>query len=56
MRWVDNTTKTLGPYLSGGIVIPVKPMRPRTKYAATVTIKDGASTLTRSWSFTTARH
>ena len=56
VRWVDNATKTLGPYLSGGIVIPVKPMRPKTRYTASVTIKDGPSTLTHSWSFTTAKH
>ncbi len=55
VRWVDNSTKALGEYLSGGILLPVKPLRGRTRYTATVTVKDGTGSLTRTWSFTTAR-
>jgi hypothetical protein len=54
VRWVDNATQTLGPYLAGGIVIPVAPLRPHTTYVATVTVRDGGGTLTRRWHFTTA--
>jgi carboxypeptidase family protein len=55
IRWVDNTTRELGEYLSGGILLPVKPMHGRTKYNATVTVKDGSGSLSHSWSFTTSR-
>jgi len=54
IRWVDNSTPTLGPYLSGGILIPVKPLSRDTVYTAAVVIKDGLGKLTHSWSFTTA--
>jgi hypothetical protein len=53
VRWVDTTTRTLGQYLAGGIVIPVDPLRSQTTYRATVAVRDGARTLTRSWSFST---
>ena len=53
VRWVDNATRTIGPYLAGGIVIPVDPLRPATTYRATVAVRGGTRTLTRSWSFTT---
>lgn len=53
VRWVDSTTKTLGAYLAGGIVIPLRPLRPGTLYRASVTVRDGAGTLTRTWSFST---
>lgn len=55
VRWVDNSTKTLGEYLSGGILLPLKPLRGRTRYTTTVTVKDGTGSLTDTWSFTTAR-
>jgi Carboxypeptidase regulatory-like domain len=55
VKWVDNSTRTLGDYLSGGILIPVKPMRPRTRYTATVVVKVGSGTIRHTWSFTTAR-
>jgi hypothetical protein len=55
LRWVDNTTPTLGNYLTGGILIPVKPLAPRTRYAAYVLLHDGPGTISHSWSFTTAR-
>ena len=54
VRWVDSATRTLGPYLAGGIVIPVSPLRARSSYRASVIVGDGSRTLTRSWSFTTA--
>jgi hypothetical protein len=54
VRWVDNSTKTLGPYLTGGILLPVKPMRRRTRYTATVVVQHGSGSLRHSWSFTTA--
>jgi hypothetical protein len=53
VRWVDNATRTLGPYLAGGIVIPVSPLHGNTTYRATVVVQDGSRTLTRAWSFTT---
>jgi hypothetical protein len=53
VRWVDTTTRTLGQYLAGGIVIPVDPLRAQTTYRATVAVRNGARTLTRSWGFTT---
>jgi hypothetical protein len=53
VRWVDTTTRTLGPYLAGGIVIPIDPLKAATTYRATVAVRDGARTLTRGWSFTT---
>ncbi len=55
LRWVDNTTPTVGRYLTGAILIPVKPLRGRSTYEATVTVQDRAGTLTHSWSFTTAQ-
>ena len=54
VRSVDSTTRTLGPYLAGGIVIPVSPLRAQSRYRASVTVRDGSRTLTRAWSFTTA--
>jgi len=54
IRWVDNSTPTLGPYLSGGILIPVRPLSGDTRYTAAVVIKDGLGKLSHSWSFTTA--
>ena len=54
VRTVDSTTHTLGPYLAGGIIIPVRPLRALTTYRASVTVRDGAQTLTRAWSFTTS--
>jgi hypothetical protein len=54
LRWVSTTTKSIGPYLAGAIIIPVKPLTADTKYTATVKVKDGKETLSHSWSFTTA--
>jgi hypothetical protein len=54
VRWVDNTTRTIGRYLTGAIVIPVRPLRGRTTYRATVVMRDRSGTLSHSWTFTTA--
>jgi hypothetical protein len=54
LRWVDTTTKTVGPYLSGAVVIPVRPLAAATKYTVSVRVRDGKGTLTHGWSFTTA--
>jgi len=54
VRWVDNSTQTIGPYLTGGIILPVAPLAPGATYQATVSIQDGSGTLTHAWSFTTA--
>lgn len=53
VRVVDSGTRTIGPYLAGGILIPVHPLARTTTYRATVAVADGDRTLTRSWSFTT---
>jgi Carboxypeptidase regulatory-like domain len=53
LRWVDSQTPTVGRYLPGAILIPVKPLRPRTRYVASVSVQDRSATLTRRWSFTT---
>jgi hypothetical protein len=53
VRWVDSATRVVGPYLAGGILIPPRPLRPHTTYRASVTVQDGAATLTRVWRFTT---
>ena len=55
LRWVDNTTPTVGRYLTGAILIPVRPLRGRSTYQASVEVRDRSQTLTHSWSFTTAR-
>jgi hypothetical protein len=54
VRWVDSATPTLGPYLAGAILIPLRPLAPHTTYRAGVSVQDGAGTLTRVWRFTTA--
>jgi hypothetical protein len=54
--WVDSSTPNLGgSYLSmGGIVIPAKPLRPKTTYRASVTfVSDKGESLKHDWSFQT---
>jgi len=51
VRWVDNSTPTLGGYLTGGIIIPVKPLAASTAYTATAAIAGGSAA---TWTFTTA--
>ena len=53
LRWVDSQTPTVGRYLPGAILIPVKPLLPRTRYTAAVSVQDRSAALTRRWSFTT---
>ena len=53
LRWVDSQTPTVGRYLPGAILIPVRPLRPRTRYTASVSVQDRSATLSRRWSFTT---
>ncbi len=53
MRWIDSTSRTVGPYLAGAILIPLRPLAARTRYRATVTVQDGPRTLTHAWRFTT---
>jgi hypothetical protein len=47
----------LGNYLGpgAGIVIPVNPLRPETKYVASVTMKGNGMVVRRTWSFTTKK-
>ncbi len=54
VRWVDNTTRTIGRYLTGAILIPVRPLRRGSTYRASVVVQDRSATLTHDWSFTTA--
>lgn len=53
IKTVDNTTPTVGPDLSGGIIIPVKPLAPFTTYTASVTLVNGSGTISHTWSFKT---
>ncbi|HEX3830662.1 MAG TPA: carboxypeptidase-like regulatory domain-containing protein [Solirubrobacteraceae bacterium] len=53
LRWVDNSTRTVGRYLTGAILIPVRPLRAHSAYRATVVVQDRSGTVTHSWSFTT---
>jgi hypothetical protein len=53
LRHVDSTTPTVGRYLAGAILIPVKPLRHLSRYTATVKLQDRSGTLTRRWSFRT---
>ena len=54
VRWVDNSTQTIGPYLTGGIILPVAPLAPGASYQATVSVQAGSGTLSNAWGFTTA--
>ncbi len=55
VRWVDNTTEQIGPYLpTAGVVIPVRPLAPSSVYTASVGLSAGGHSITHTWSFTTA--
>jgi hypothetical protein len=54
VRSVGTTTKEIGPYLAGGILLPVKPLTAGTSYTVSVTVADGTGKLSHAWSFTTA--
>jgi hypothetical protein len=56
IRWVDQTTRKVGGFLAGGIIIPVAPLAANTRYTASVTLEAGADYIPRTshtWSFTT---
>ena len=54
LRWVDNTTPVVGPYLAtGGIIIPVSPLAGNMPYTASVTAEAAGESVTRSWTFVT---
>jgi hypothetical protein len=54
VRWVDNHTDQIGPYLPpGGIVIPAHPLARGAGYTASVAVVAGGEQLSRTWSFTT---
>jgi hypothetical protein len=53
VKTVDNATPKLGPYLAGGIIIPVKPLAPQSTYTASVTLANGSATISHTWSFRT---
>ncbi len=53
LRWVDSQTPTVGRYLTGAILIPVKPLRAHERYIATVRVRDRSATITRRWQFRT---
>jgi len=53
LRWVDSQTATVGRYLAGAILIPVKPLQQATRYTATVRVQDRSGMLARRWSFST---
>jgi hypothetical protein len=56
IRTVDNTVAQIGDLLApGGIIIPVDPLKPGRAYTAAATVTVGGRTLTRQWSFTTAK-
>ena len=56
IRTVDNTVADLGNQLApGAIVIPADPLKPGRTYTAAVTLRIAGRTLSRTWSFTTAK-
>jgi hypothetical protein len=57
IKWVDANTEEVGGYLTGAIVIPVKPLAANTTYTANVTLEANLSAglpeVSHQWSFTT---
>lgn len=53
IRTVDNTTDTIGPYLTGAIIIPVSPLPAGVRISASVTLAGSTGPITHSWTFTT---
>jgi hypothetical protein len=55
VEWVDQTTPTLGPYLTGGMIIPVNPLPEGVQIQASVVLNGPNGPITHNWSFTTAQ-
>ena len=55
VKTVDNTTGSIGPYLTGGIIIPVQPLPEGVPINASVTLAGASGPVTHSWTFTTAQ-
>lgn len=55
VEWVDQTTATLGPYLTGGMIIPVNPLPEGVQIQASVVLNGPNGAITHNWSFTTAQ-
>lgn len=54
VKWVDNRTPRVGHMIpSGGILVPVRPLRANTTYTATVKVAGSARTRTFTWRFST---
>jgi hypothetical protein len=60
IRWVDSTTNQVGPFLTGGVILPVKPLAPKTTYTAQVVLNAFGGTfdsvipaVSHQWSFST---
>jgi hypothetical protein len=55
LRWVDGSTPEVGSYLSGAVLIPVKPLAANASYSAAVSLApyDGLPGVTHRWTFTT---
>jgi uncharacterized membrane protein YgcG len=55
IKWVDNSTGTIGPYLTGGIIIPEQPLPEGVAIDASVTVAGPNGPIAHSWTFTTAQ-
>jgi hypothetical protein len=57
VKWVDGSTNEVGGYLTGAIIIPVKPLAANTTYKAGVTLEAnllyGVAEVAHEWTFTT---
>jgi hypothetical protein len=55
IQTVDNSTATIGPYLTGGIIIPMQPLPEGVQINASVTLAGASGPVAHSWSFTTVQ-
>ncbi len=55
VKTVDNSTGTIGPYLTGGIIIPAQPLPEGVPINASVTLAGANGPVTHAWTFTTAQ-
>jgi hypothetical protein len=54
VRWIDNTTRDAGEYLTpGGIIVPVNPLRDNAGYRANVRVLVDGRILEKTWRFGT---